>query len=76
MNCKGGPVHMVEQVLKGKGTSQVSKLGVKSSFGLLMKAWPQLHPPLRAVCFFYTKMPCRLSGLRAEVKQEDQYESY
>lgn len=47
---------MVEKVLKGKGTSQVSKLGVKSGFGLLMKAWPQLHPPIRAGYFFYTKM--------------------
>lgn len=37
MNWKEGPVHMVEHVLKGKGTSQVSNLGVKSSFGLLMK---------------------------------------
>lgn len=47
---------MVEKVLKGKGTSQVSKLGVKSGFDLLMKAWPQLHPPIRAGYFFYTKM--------------------
>lgn len=67
---------MVEQVLKGKGISMVSKSGVKSGFGLLMKVWLQLHPLIRAGYFFYTKMPYRLSGLGAEVNQEGQYESF
>lgn len=76
LNWKEGPLHMVEQVLKHKGASKVDKWGVKSGCSLLTKAWPRAASPHMGSVLFCTKVPCRLSGLGAQVRQDGQLESY